>query len=556
MNGDFVAAAVVILIGACFLGMAFYILDSGGLDQDDSLDMEYEDYRPVTKPILGTNGPIELVTVDGTEYIHATGLGSCTVLYQGGGKDTFTVKKAAANLILMCGQSNAAYHAANPSAALAPAIGTGFYFGNEDGMSETTADDVSNFKFYDFIDCEGALRVGDKGPAFAATWYQETGHKAIWISLGMSGRAVSFWNEGAAAWNKDLEIMTLANQLLPEGFDITGTYLFWSQGETDYAYDTGMQHYISTWTSFHDRAPGAWGRDIDHWYLAMGRYETCGWVNDAFETLASTLDDVSIGSAIAETFTIDNTLLRGDSLHYSQQGDNALAVSLARSCASDQGYSLTSAPVYLMETIIRCDVNDTVSLDDVVSCRTVDNRTLKLEAEWASSPVTTTAGIYKITGTTDSTMMIEGTPSPIAMLYVGYIGYVDGIEYCLNADGGASVIGRQYTLENAIIPETVEGVNVTEIGDFALYRGPFLKISIPDTVTTLGERSLHSTPLVQEMYLGDGIQTIDWNAITTHLYDNGTELTQTEWRADPSILYGTWKWDGTNPNHLYKVVTP
>lgn len=556
MNGDFVAAAVVILIGACFLGMAFFIMDSGGLEQDDELDMEFEDYRIVSKPIMGTNGPVELVTVDGTEYIHATGLGECSVVYEDGSKDTFTVKAAEAVLVLVNGQSQAAYFGPlDPEQALAPALGTGFYFGWEDGMPNRW-DDVSDCRFYDFIDGTGACRVGDKGPAFTKAYSELTDKKVIWISLGIPGRTVSYWNPpNGLAWVQDVKIMDAAVPQIPTGFDVTRTIMTWAQGESDYNKDTGYQHYITTWQAFYDAAKESWG--IEECYLIEERTKQVGWVNDAFRELAQADDIHYICEGMAETYSVSNGLMGADDTHFSQQGDNSIATAYAYQMAGIQGYATGIAPIYLQETVIECDVGDSVTLEPVM-CYKVDGTTTRLETVWNDTLDTATAGIVTVSGTTSEPgLLLDGCPAPLATAYVGYIGYVDGIEYMLNADGGATVIGRDsLTLTDTVtIPDAVEGYDVTAIGDYAFNWGPWRTITMPDTVTSIGARTFQSDPLVQSMYISDGLASVGYHGLIALTFmDNGSEITVSQYTHDPSLVAGSWAWDGTTASTLYKVV--
>lgn len=555
MNGDFVAAAVVILIGACFLGMAFYILDSGGLDQDDSLDMEYEDYRPVTKPILGINGPIELVTVDGTEYVHATGLGECTVIYQDGGKATFEVKAAEAVMVLMNGQSNAAYYQPiDTSAAIAPEIGSAFYFGYEDGMPSGQTEDISNCKWYDFVDGT-SLRVGDKGPAFSHYYCDASGKKVLWVSLGIPGRTVSYWNApNGLAWRQDVKIMDAAMSLLPEGFDIQKTVLLWSQGESDFNKDTGYQHYLTTWNTFHDAAVDKW--DVDETYLIEGRTKIVGWVNDAFADLAQQEGIAVIADGIADTFSVQNGLVGADDIHYSQLGDNAIATAAALDIAAAQGYATGIAPIYLQETIVKCDVGDTVALEPVL-CHRTDGTATRLDTTWSGAVDTATAGIKTVSGTTSAAdLVLENSPAPIAVAYVGYIGFVNGIEYTQNEDGGATAIDRNsLTLGSDIaIPEAVESYDVTAIGDYAFNWGPWKTITMPDTVTSIGARVFQSNPLVESMEISSALDSVGYHGLIALTFmDNGSEITVNQYTHDPSLLAGEWAWDGTTPSTLYKV---
>lgn len=553
IRGDIFAAGIILALGAVLLALLF-----GFLDADDRADavMEYEDWMDIdTSGILAVDGPVEVA--DGR--IHAVGIGNAQIVKEDGSRFRIRIVPAPAVLVLMNGQSNAAYYLPiDPDQAIAPELGTAFYFGYPDGMPSGATEDVSDARYYDFIDpSTGELRVGDKGPTFSKYYRELSGKKVIWISLGIPGRMISTWSPTGNAWLQNVKVMDAAMPMLPEGFDIERTIVLWSQGESDYIAATGYSHYLTSWTSLHDRAATSWHTDIDAWYLVEGRDKTCGWVNDAFEELARTVDGVRvIAKGIASSFSVDNGLMHSDDVHYSPIGDNAIAAACAWGVAEDEGASVAGrAPIYLQESIVRCQVEDAISLGPV-ACRAVDGSTIRLQTSWDdSTPSTETAGVYTVDGTTNSPgLLLPGCPAPTARIYVGYVGYVDGLEYNENADGGLTVIGRDWELADAIIPSEVSGKDVTELADYVLNWGPWLNLRLPDTITSVGYMACHSLQRIQTAYIGDGLQHIGQVAFTPiRFIDGDQEISINAYTADPTLIHGSWAWDGYQTKTLYKV---
>lgn len=542
-RNEIYTAGVVLAIGAVLLVLAFAVLDDGGRQYSE---IGYEDYIAAQEEVVGTNGPLEVVNIDGESYIHATGLGRGAVVYSDR-TEYLQVVKSEAVMILMNGQSNAAYYHPDVSTATTPNRGDGFYFGFPDRMPSGTLEDVTGCEWYDFVGEDGLSRVGDRGPGFAKEFSELTGKKTLWVSLGIPGRLISDWipNRGVA-WLQDERIVSAMLPKIPEGFDVTSTWMAWSQGESDYELNTGYDHYVGVWKLMHD---SSFGVDVDGWILLKGRTVTCGWVNEAFQQLIREVEGVEMCTEIADTFEVRNGLMEADDLHYSQLGENALGSAMARFMASRLGHQLTTrAPIYLTETIERCDIGDAVDLQDWTSAEDTDGNRIRILTSWEdSTPDTAAAGIVTVTGTPDAAAppILDGTPT-IATVYVGYIGFQDGLELMHNSSGGMTVIGRDsMTLGQTIaIPD-----GVTEIAQYALHWGPWTSLTVPDSVTTLGYRAIQSTPLLQTMQMSDSLTSVTGSSISVTLYKDGEQVTG--WYSNPSRLAGLWEWDGTTAGILY-----
>lgn len=414
MRGDIIAAGVIILVGAFLLATLFGFLDSDSHGYDAK--MEYEDWMEYdTTGILGTEGPIEV----SNGMLHAVGAGDARIVKEDGSVYRIRIVPAKADLLIMDGQSNAAYFYADETLAPAPELGKAFYYGFSNSMPHSLSVDITNCKLYDFIDPSTMeVRVGDKGPEMCRTWTEESGNKAIWISLGIPGRRIAEWDvDSGAAWQKNCDIMDAVNEILKgTDFDIQRTVVMWSQGESDFVHNTGYEHYMTTWTAFHDAANEDWGRKIDGWYLMMGRTLKVGWVNDCFAELAEGIPDVHIGipASMVDSFTMQNGLLESDNLHYSQRAENALGNSLARLILGVHGV----APIYLVQATLDATVGEQATAPGMATCYRTDNSRIHASVSWDSAPDTSAPGVFAIEGTTAIQGVMEFAPPPVLVVTV------------------------------------------------------------------------------------------------------------------------------------------
>lgn len=409
MNGNsIVTAGVLLAIGAVLFVLCLTVLDSDG--QQIDFEMDYEDYKEYDLTgVLGTSGPIEIVTISGTEYIHAVDTGYAKLVKEDGSAVVIKVNPAKADIVLMNGQSNAAYYnyTRPPSAediANTPALpyGTAFYFGWSDGMPVFTSDDPSSCELFDFMDpASGSIRVCDKGPEFCRTYSELTGKKVIWVSLGIPAKRIAAWDQpNGSAWVQDCRIMDYANAAIKDApFKIDRVIVLWSQGESDYLHSTGYTHYITSFKKLVEAAPEGWGWEINAWYLMPGRTAQVGWVNDAFYELARDLDNVFIASSadLIDSFSIDNGCMRFDDLHYTQLGDNALANAAARTAGNASG----PAPVYLIQGTGETEEGTAITLPTVTTAYKTDTETVSVNVTWPAADFST-PGTQILQGTLDT----------------------------------------------------------------------------------------------------------------------------------------------------------
>lgn len=116
---------------------------------------------------------------------------------------------------------------------------------------------------------------------------------------------------------------------------------------------------------------------------------------------------------------------------------------------------------------------------------------------------------------------------------------VNGTQATITAYNG---VGQQLT-----VPETIDGYTVTAIGDNAFAGSAVTQVTLPDTVTSIGECAFENAVSLAQITIGSGMKTIrifafrgcsalqtvcytgselGWNAITIHA--GNTELTEAE----------------------------
>ena len=90
---------------------------------------------------------------------------------------------------------------------------------------------------------------------------------------------------------------------------------------------------------------------------------------------------------------------------------------------------------------------------------------------------------------------------------------------CLDkADGTVSIIGFNINKTTAVIPETINGRTVTEIGNYAFYDATKLtSIEIPNTVTIIGENAFYKCQSLESIDIPDNVTRINRYAF----YDTG-----------------------------------
>ena len=90
--------------------------------------------------------------------------------------------------------------------------------------------------------------------------------------------------------------------------------------------------------------------------------------------------------------------------------------------------------------------------------------------------------------------------------------YKDGILTFKLYDDHAEVINCDYTATSAEIPETVKGLPVTSIGIYAFNGSSVTSVTIPDSVTYIGQWAFAMCGSLKEVTIPDSMELIDINA--------------------------------------------
>lgn len=122
----------------------------------------------------------------------------------------------------------------------------------------------------------------------------------------------------------------------------------------------------------------------------------------------------------------------------------------------------------------------------------------------------------------------------------------EGLTYTLNEDNKSYSVTGIGTCKDTdlVIPATYKGLPVTDIGDEAFYRVSLGSITIPDSVTRIGEIAFDGISGLKNITIGSGVMIIDWKgfgcggnltSITVasgnkRYHSAGNCLIETEWK--------------------------
>lgn len=298
---------------------------------------QYDDYQVADSNVASVSGAIELVDLAGTTYIHANDVGEGVITYNDSSTETITVNKAILDFYCINGQSNACYRQVieetNPATANPyPARGEGYFI------------DMLTYHHtpIPWYDANGDPNVGNIPPSFVATYYEQTHHKVLVNFTGVSGRSILKFQPDQEMYNRTLSAMSGAYSDFysdTEHYILGKKVMIWIQGEADDAYMTSSEYYdyfMTFWNGIQEDSP----YPFDY---CMISYLTSNFttITEADTMLINNNLDIYLGSKIAQTFTNENGLLKGDGVHYSQAGRNALGESLSEKAVYLLGHQKT-----------------------------------------------------------------------------------------------------------------------------------------------------------------------------------------------------------------------
>ena len=89
---------------------------------------------------------------------------------------------------------------------------------------------------------------------------------------------------------------------------------------------------------------------------------------------------------------------------------------------------------------------------------------------------------------------------------------VDGISFSKNVDGSYYVKSCDLRSEDIIIPSTLRGRQVTKIGDMAFSDKKIKSITLPDSLTEIGNNAFYMCNGLEEITIPSSVTKIDDNA--------------------------------------------
>ncbi|MCQ2071046.1 MAG: leucine-rich repeat protein [archaeon] len=325
------------------------------------IGMSYDDYVAVSEddPVDTVEGSIELVWVGKKQYLHAVSVGSGSVLFADGSRMPVEVGKAALDVIMITGQSNAAYFREDPSLATVPVIGTAYYYGTHDYVVDSERyyndADPSLYSMLPMVNSYGALVVGNIEPSLAAGWYSETGHKMYVINTGWGGRSIPWFNPTYGVDRLTVSMKSVYNDAMAaidkDLFDVNVLGYLWIQGETSHTssgVEISKEKYMSEFLASYRWITGqdllhTFCEDSDYTpkqcYISLVRQQTFSTNSMAAQIeLAEKYDDIHIATTVSHTFTVENGMMCRDDLHYSQLGDNMIGAAVSKYIAENMDY--------------------------------------------------------------------------------------------------------------------------------------------------------------------------------------------------------------------------
>lgn len=311
-------------------------------EEEETVTMQFDEYRPSGPTVKEVTGVLELTTIDGTAYIHATDIGTGTVSHWDGTEEEVTVGKGKLDLFLMWGQSNAAYYGdpqpseASPRPSPGNAYFWGLYYSGRDpptyayavqSSSPWSDDYISKCRMYD-VWTDGECIIGNLLPAFAASYTQETGHRVYWVSAAVGGASLTLFQPGQTDYVYAQKVIQAAMaQIDPDKWEVTPIGFGWWHGSADN--NKTVAQYVDLFTTMFDALKeGGLGVTFDHCFLSLTRSTTNPY---KAHMVLGERPDVTIVEDIVRTFPdeADDPSYYANN-HYSQKGYNLAGDQMGR----------------------------------------------------------------------------------------------------------------------------------------------------------------------------------------------------------------------------------
>ncbi len=330
-----IASGIVLVIALTVLGA---VIDNYSPGKLHTPEWEYDDYKAVSDikgGVSAVSGSLELVEISGVQMVHAKGMGSGTITHEDGTVKNVNVEKAVVDVFLLIGQSNANYRPGQADTEVLdpkPVPGTAYYYGTPESCSQWDSPSINRVMSFSLED--GSPRLGDKMPAIAAAYHEETGRKMLLVDSAIGGTRIStFVPEDGANWvrARTAVITTLQGIEASGCFVASGTYAYmFIQGESDGTHGTSKAAYMQSFMKMHDAIlDGGLGAKFGHCYISLTQK---GMAPAQRQLAADHPDTITVATYAALEFTAANGML-SDAYHYTQPGDNIIGEALGKACA-------------------------------------------------------------------------------------------------------------------------------------------------------------------------------------------------------------------------------
>ena len=321
------AAVGIILIGSLLVPA----LDE--MDREAPRGWQYDDYQKCSSDCVAS-GALEVVSLGGTYYVHASDIGDGSYTDYGKTHDV-TVSKADLDVYMLAGQSNAAYAFYDSDAASPrPLPGTAYYYGTSTTPAQSWNGTTDDYGIYSMVDSDGDMYIGNIEAPFAATYYERTGNKVLIVNTAISGTKIGLFVPGQSGYTYMEDCWTDAlSKIDTDHFNVLIKSYLWIQGESDSA--TAVNAYCGSFVSMNEALTDPDGNfKLKSAIISQVRSASSANAAEAQAYLTSVWPGIYMGTEIAQTFTVANGLLRDDDLHYTQAGYNKVGVALANFAAS------------------------------------------------------------------------------------------------------------------------------------------------------------------------------------------------------------------------------
>lgn len=326
-----VVSTAVIAIVVLMVAIPMINDSASNLSHKDYSKLSYDDYIK-DSDVESVTGCLEIVTIDGDQYVHANDVGPASITFNDGYSVDTYVKKATLHVFMFAGQSNAAYWAGvDPSVeSPTPYLGSSYYYGTDSAQSNKNLGEVT-YSFHAMTDpATGQSILGGIDAPFAATLYNDLGWKTYIINCAVGGSSI-------VSWLPDGDNYEYAAALFDDAWSSIDTAYFdpviesylWIQGESNATMSVSL--YETDFLAMHEAL-------IDGSFSAHGAFKSAliskvreqNALNPSIAQLllAKEYPTIFCGSELADTFSVANGLLLSDGLHYSQLGRNMLGIAL------------------------------------------------------------------------------------------------------------------------------------------------------------------------------------------------------------------------------------